>query len=182
MDRIIDISMGPEVVTELLSYEKVDEVLSLHCDLWIKQVAYTVKFELNCLDNSLKTSFLSERKSEKKIVESAKPYFYMQLSSDCKKCGGISHSGTSPIELDINHGKLLNIGLEHESIYFLQPKDKYHVTFEYKKNMMYITRCVLEPDGSILDENSIFKFPIINLDLTNQEKCVNKIKTILIFS
>jgi hypothetical protein len=106
----------------------------------------------------------------------------MGFNSNCAKCAGISHLESSFMELDINNKQVLRIGLEQESIYLLQPKDKYHVTFYYRKSMMYITRCVLEEDGSILDENNIFKFPIINLDLTNQEKCVNKIKTILIFS
>lgn len=179
--RTIHMDLEPAILTSHTLSEKTEDHYIINFHLLMKTMAHHVQFDINCLNNSVETTFISETKSNRDLGSSS-PYIYMNLFSECSKCEGCSNVDSSAVEIDFLSKKILNIGLNKESIYFLKPKDKYHVTFEYKSNMMYITRCVVEKDGSILDENSIFKFPIINLDLTNQEKCVNKIKTILIFS
>ncbi len=95
----------------------------------------------------------------------------------------MTYASSQDLELNFLSQEIENIGIEREGIYFLGKDSHYHVTMSYSDKEMLITRCHKNERGVIVeDTGKPFRHPIIDLDLSNPAKAINKIKTILIFS
>ena len=184
--REVFLSVGPDAVFVLVSHQKKDNNLYLQCTYKNKRSVYTVEYNINCADNS----FIVDVPNvvELPIGETAKPqkikeaYFFFFLEGLCKECHCTS-SHSKDLELDIVDRKISNIGLERESFYLFEGKDKFHVSPIHDRNVMLVSRCYPEEDGlGFSESDKTIELPLVKLDLSDQEKATNKIKTLILFS
>jgi len=178
------VSVGPDAVFILVSNQKKDNNLYLQCTYKNKRNVYTVEYNINCTENS----FLVEVPNVIELAqgETAKPqkvkeaYFFFFLEGLCKECNCTSAHGLD-LELDIVDRKVSNIGLERESFYLYEGKDKFHVSPIHDRNVMLVSRCYDDGLGFSESDKTI-ELPMVKLDLSDQEKATNKIKTLILFS
>jgi len=184
--REVFVSVGPDGAFTLVSSEKKDNNLHLQCTYKNKRSIYTVEYDLNCTDNT----FLVEVPNVIELPEgeTAKPqrikeaYFFFFAEGICNECNcATAHS--LDLELDIVDRKVSNIGLERESFYLLEGKDKFHVSPIHDRNVMLVSRCYInDAEYGFSESNKTIELPLVKLDLSDQEKATNKIKTLILFS
>jgi hypothetical protein len=110
-----------------------------------------------------------------------KAYFYIYIHSKCNECK-CSLSDTIDLEFGIVDKKITNIQLDREVFRLLNEVDKFNITVIHDGNIMLVSRCY-EFDEEDYDEDSkAIRLPLVKLDLLNQAKVVNKIKTLILFS
>jgi hypothetical protein len=179
--RDVHVEVGPDDAFQLVKFEKNNHILTLHCSFRAFKKKQSVKYHINCLDNSFKVD-IGESTPDETPTTAARPYFFFYIQSDCKECNS-SHTNGSDLELDMLNSVVSNIGVEREGIYLLNEKNKFHITLCHDDNEMLISKCFEdEQTGEILDDNKPFNFPIIEFDFSNQKKVINKIRTLLVFS
>jgi hypothetical protein len=169
-----------------VSHQKKDNNLYLQCTYKNKRSIYTVEYNINCADNSFVVDVpnvvelpLGETAKPQKVKEA---YFFFFLEGLCKECNCTSAHGMD-LELDIVDRKISNIGLERESFYLFEGKDKFHVTPIHDRNVMLVSRCHPDEDGlGFSESDKTIELPLVKLDLSDQEKATNKIKTLILFS
>lgn len=182
LTRKISIAVGPDEAFQIYSFQKDNDILQLQCSLTVKNKKYNALYYINCHNNSFKVDISDPQLGELSVEKASSPYFYFYIMSDCRQCDATHTNGTD-IELDMNKGTLHNIGVEREGIYLLEQKIKYHITYEHDRNKMQISKCFEDENtNEIIDDNKPFNFPIIDFDFSNQQKVLNKIKTLLVFS
>jgi hypothetical protein len=184
--REVIVSVGPDGAFILVSSQKKDNNLFLQCTYKNKHSIYTVEYNLNCTDNT----FLVEVPNviELPLGETAKPqkikeaYFFFFVEGICNECNcATAHS--LDLELDIVDKQISKIGLERESFYLLEGKDKFHVTPIHDRNVMLVSRCHVDDEQfGFSESNKTIELPLVKLDLSDQEKATNKIKTLILFS
>jgi hypothetical protein len=179
--RSIYISVGPDEATELQSFKKDNHILHLHCQLNLGNRKFFNKYQINCLDNSFTFDISEPELSERSVTRASSAYFYFIINSDCRKCNS-SYSNSGDLEFDFLNHKITNVGIERDSVYLLNQKDKFHITTMYLDKEMIISQCYQDDDGGIIDDNKPFTLPIISFDYSKPRKVVNKIKTLLVFS
>jgi hypothetical protein len=180
--RDMQISVGPDDTFSLSSFEKNNNILTLNCLFFVKKQKYHIKYDINCIDNTFNSDISDPTPSDKYVTKASLPYFFFYIRSNCRVCDA-SHTNGTDLELDLSSKIIFNIGVETDGIYLLKEKNKYHISFEYDRNKMIISRCYEDKNtGEILDDNKPFNFPIIDFDFSNIEKVINRIKTILTFS
>lgn len=186
MCRDVTIDVGPDDVFTISSFEKQDHILRLECTFRAKKQRYRTVYSVNCLDNTFKVD-ISEPVHESASSDSYKrndrasaPYFFFYIFSDCKKCNS-AHTNSSDLELDLLERKVSNIGIEREGVYLLTEKDKFHISLFYDRNVMLVSRA-REEDSVIVDDDKHVELPLVNLDFSNPNKVINKIKTLILFS
>jgi hypothetical protein len=177
------VSVGPDNVFILVDFKKKADELLLQCTYKNKRHIYNVNYDIDCVANSFSVEVPTIQ--EVPPGETANPdrakraYFYFFVEGICRDCHCSAH-GTD-LELDIVDKKISNISLERESLYFLECKDKFHVSPIYDRNVMLVSRCSVDGD-LIEDSEKTIQLPLVKLDPTDQEKTVNKIKTLILFS
>lgn len=183
--RDITISVGPDSVFTLTGFKKKDNSLKLECAFKKKQNVYTVEYDINCETNHFKIDVTDV----KVIIEETKlpihrvteAYFYFYIQSRCPECECSSAHGAD-LELDIVDKKISNIELERESFWLLKESDKFHITVIHDRNVMLVSRCHGLDDFDYREDEKTIELPLVKLDLSNQPKMVNKIKTLILFS
>lgn len=181
--RDLHVAVGPDDVFTLGDYDKKNHFLTLECIAKIKRRKYNVNFHINGLDNTFDVDF-AETVSENHdcIIEKSKlPYFYFYIQGDCWQCDS-TFAASTDLELNLLDKKIYNIGLETETIFVSNESIQYHITINYNDNNMIITRCRENENGTMVDDDKPFHSPIVDLDLSNPDKVIRKIKTILVFS
>lgn len=179
-------SVGPDPVFILVSSQKKDNNLYLQCTYKNKRSVYTVEYNINCTDNSFVVDVpnvvelpLGETAKPQKVKEA---YFFFFVEGLCRECNCTS-SHSMDLELDIVDRKISNIGLERESYYLLEGKDKFHVTPIHDRNVMLVSRCYVDDEEiGFSESDKTIELPLVKLDLSDQAKATNKIKTLILFS
>jgi len=174
------VSVGPDETCHLLSFKKSEKTLHIKSVLHIKKLKYFIDYNIDCLDNTFKVTFSAPEESASDISVASSSYFYFYLQSDCRKCN-CSYCNGSDLELDLENQKIVNVGIEREGVYLLDPSDKYHVTLEYDKNITTISKCY-KHNEEIIDLPPTFHCPIIKLDMKDSVRAIKKIKTLIVFS
>ena len=155
----------------------------LQCTYKNKRHIYNVDYDINCIDNTFNVTV--PKVQEIPAGETANPdrakraYFYFFIEGICRECHCSSHG--ADLELSIVDKKISKIELERESLYFLECKDKFHVSPIYDRNVMLVSRVTVE-NYEIVDSEKTIQLPLVKLDPTDQTKTVNKIKTLILFS
>jgi len=187
--RDIVISVGPDAVFELSSCDKESNFLNLKCVFTSKKSSYSVQYKIDCQSNAFAVAIVatdvhllsvSAQSSNKKVGEA---YFYFYLRSSCPKCQCASTYGTD-LELDFLERKIVNIQLERESFFLLKGVDKFHITTIHDRDVIIVSRGHLVGDGELVfeEDDKKIELPMVKLDLSDQTKVVNKIKTLILFS
>lgn len=183
--RDLDVRAGPEGVFKIDLLDKSGSTLNLYCTFNNRKNEYSVTYTINCLDNTfnvevtdVKTVRPDRVMPEAKVKEA---YFFFYLQSKCPTCQCASVS-SSDLEFDILDKKISNIELEREQYWLLQEDTKYHITVHHDRKIMQVKRCFGIDEFDFREDDKSISLPIVNLDLANQPKVVNKIKTLILFS
>ncbi len=184
--REVVVSVGPDAVFILVNSKKKDNNLYLQCTYKNKRSIYSVDYNINCLDNSFTVEVPQVQElppgeiANPKRVKQA--YFFFFVEGLCNECNcATAHS--LDLELDIVDRRISNIGLERESFYLLEGKDKFHVTPIHDRNVMLVSRCFVDDEEiGFSESDKTIELPMVKLDLSDQEKATNKIKTLILFS
>lgn len=185
--REVVVSVGPDGVFILVAAQKRDNgTLFLQCTYKNKRNVYSVNYDINCLDNTFTVDVPYVRElapGETANTEKVKKaYFYFFIEGLCRECHCTSAHGLD-LELDILDKKISNIGLERESFYLLEGKDKFHVSPIHDRNVMLVSRCYPDDEGiSFIESDKTIELPLVKLDLSDQDRVVNKLKTLILFS
>jgi hypothetical protein len=183
--RQISVSVGPDMVFSLKHMHKEDETLHLECIYKKKQNLYTIQYKIDCNTNLFDVSVANVEvlveKNQIPFAKVAKAYFYIYIRSKCHECG-CSSTDSIDLEFGIVDKKVTNIQLDREVFRLLNEVDKFNITVIHDDNIMLVSRCY-EFDEEDYDEDSkAIRLPLVKLDLLNQAKVVNKIKTLILFS
>lgn len=178
--RSVSLSIGPPDALRVIRFRKADHILKIHCEFNLSEKEYTIKYDINCLDNSLSynISYPEFAAGEKKRVKS--PFFYLQLHANCKCM--LSYADSRDLEIDFIDHKITNIGVARESVWLLEQNPKYHITLLYPEDQMLISRCHEDDYDNIVDDTNPYAFPLMPLDFSKPQKVVNKLQTLLLFS
>jgi hypothetical protein len=142
---------------------------------------------IDCLTNSFditvsEESIVGQFSTGKPDPDKAKrAYFYFYIQGICQTCKSSAVYGKD-LELDMLSKKVVDIGLESESYFLLKEKDKMHLSLMHDRNVMLASRCYSDETKVVIEDGKSIELPLINLDLTDQAKVVNKIKTLILFS
>lgn len=199
--RTIDISIGPDNIFRLLSFEKEGNVLTLNCTYRQRKqdkfrADYTIdtitgKFSVQVSD--LKDEVISEMNADTNLDELekdrlrhkvGKSYFYFYVNADCQECK-VCYASGSDIQLSHsnNNNIVYNIGIEREGMYILSTKDKYHISVLYDSNKSLINKVSIDKKTfELIDAEKTFECPVVNFDFSDFKKVINRIKTLIIFS
>jgi hypothetical protein len=177
--RNISVSVGPDRFWSFVSFEKVDNILLTVCTYKYKQNRYFVNYNFNCIDNTFLLKYDSaDEIFQANLLEKAKEaYFYFYIDGVCPNCE-CSAAATTDLELDLQAGIITNIQLEREKFLLSEEKDKFHVTSAHSSNILRVSKY----DADSFEEDEEVELPLFDLDLTNQAKLVNKLKTLILFS
>lgn len=183
--RRISVSVGPDEVFSLKNLHKQDETLHLVCIYKKKQNLYTVEYHIDCNTNLFDVSVTNVEviveENQIPIGRVTKAYFYLYIHAKCYECE-CSSLDSIDLEFGIVDKKITNIQLDREVFRLLNEPDKFNITVIHDKNVMLVSRCH-EFDEEDYDEDSkAIRLPLVKLDLINQAKVVNKIKTLILFS
>lgn len=182
--REVVVSVGPDGRFILVSAQKQDnKTLFLQCTYKNKRNIYSVNYDINCLDNTFKVEVPYVQELPPGEVPNPervkKAYFYFYLEGLCRECNCTSAHGQD-LELDILDKKISNIGLERESFYLLEGKDKFHVSPIHDRNVMLVSRCYPDDEGlGFIESEKTIELPYVKLDLSDQDRVVNKLKTLI---
>lgn len=185
--REVVVSVGPDGAFILVAAQKQNNgSLFLQCTYKNKRNVYSVNYDINCLDNTFKVEVPYVRDLAPGEVANPekvkKAYFYFYIEGLCRECHCTSAHGQD-LELDIVDKKISNIGLERESFYLLEGKDKFHVSPIHDRNVLLVSRCYPDDEGiGFIESDKTIELPFVKLDLSDQERVVNKLKTLILFS
>ncbi len=198
--RDISISVGPDSQFKFISYKKRDQFLYLFCTFQQRKLPkYKVDFVFDTIKNVYKVettdiievSTDGDMNADKNLEEEERHrlrhrvtnlYFYFYIHSDCKKCG-IAHTNSADVELVASKRIIESFQIERDSVYILEPNDKYHLTISYDTGKALISKCSIDDiTYEIIDDEKTFECPIVNFDFSNPQKVINKIKTLITFS
>lgn len=180
--RDIDISVGPDINLNLISFKIKNDKLILFCTYKSKKIIkYKLDFNIDILSSlytididSIVTNnnivLTSDDHLEQVRIADEKDYilkrnFYFYLYSECKLC----KSNVNTTDISFNNKYLLNMGIEREFFEI----EKYSVTVNYLEDKIDIS--------SNNNYNNCITVPLFDLDLNNNEKLLKQIKYTLIF-
>jgi|SRR5579885_3112265 len=165
----------------LLSHNKEENQLVIEAEFSYKRHGRKVIFTIDCTTNQLKTNVLDPQPSLHTTNKARKAYVGFVVYGDCPQCER-SSATSSEIELDITGETLGPIKMDREGIYLTEFEDKFHVSLFYDSETIKVSKCYLDDDNIVVDDNKILELPLVNLDFANKEKIVGKIKTLILFS
>lgn len=180
--REVLISVGPDDEFTLLSTKKSNEALHIKCSFKNKTDLYSIIYQINCLDNSytVDIKYLCPRDSTAEMPtqapEISEPYFFFFIESFCNECI-CANSHSIDLEFNTLDRKIYNLKLDREDFSLKSEKDSMLITLSYGKNMLVV---------NMADRNNtplpFIKLPMINLDFSDQDKAIDRIKTLILFS
>lgn len=182
--REVLISVGPDDEFTLLSTKKSNEALHIKCSFKNKTDLYSIIYQINCLDNSytVDIKYLCPRDSTADVIYQGQkilePYFFFFIEGVCNECL-CANSHSVDFELSILDKKISNLKLDREDFLLSSKKgsNSMLITLSYGKNILAV---------NMADNNSTplptIKLPMINLDFSDQDKAMDRIKTLILFS
>jgi hypothetical protein len=178
--RTIHISAGPEHIWDVVRFSYQNDSIIIFCTYKYKQKRYFVDLKLSNLEKTFDLKFRSKSFAplkEEIILHLKETDLCFDIQSDCKNCQ-YSTAASESIELDIKNGKFGSLRLEREKFLLEREKDKYLVTFWHGDNTMRVAKW----NSQTFEEGKEIKLPLTTLDLTNQAKVIDKLKTYILFS
>jgi hypothetical protein len=179
--RDVYVSMGPTEVASVVSQKKEEQYLHIGAAFKMFKKRYKGKIIINCIRNTFDVAIDSLEDEMLTINRASSSNFYLEVQADCKQCLN-TMAVSSDLDIDLMQKTVANISISREGFYFLKGKSKYHVTLDHEANEMTVSKCFEDDSGTIIDDNKPFTFPLINLDFSNPQKVINRIKTLLVFS
>jgi hypothetical protein len=184
--RPVDISVGPDMVFKLSSFQKNSDSLDLHCSFGNKSSVYLLDYSINCMDNTFDIQVSDETIIEPVHVAKSKrvkeAYFFFYVQGICPECE-CSTANSFDLEFDMLERRVVNIGLERETFSLYGKDEQFYVTLSHDRNVMLVSKI---HQSNKKDGNFIFgpplELPLVNLSLSDLEKAINKIKTLILFS
>lgn len=189
-DRTMHVSVGPDTVVDMYYWLQDRNLLLMQCHYHHNTMIYSVEYRVDCTNNTFEVE-VSDAKlingfntavREYKKVEQA--YFYFYVQSSCEKCQGTSCYGAD-IELDMLNKKISNIGVERETLAIANEQDSFLLSILYDSNTMLVSRSTNPNPYArfvMFDDPNVIKLPLVNMDLSNTDKVISKLKTLIIFS
>lgn len=174
--RAITMSVGPDDVFSLNNY-KINKTDSIKIDGSFNHQTFKTNliFHIDCKQNTFTIDIkaVEDFKSEKGVYKSDKPYFYFYLYSKCHECDS-SEANSADLELNFLQKKIIDIGVEHEVLYVLEDNSGFKIEYQYDENVVHICEYkVLSPTLTLSS---------LELDFTDKNKLLNKLKTLVLFS
>lgn len=131
---------------------------------------YLIKFD------SLKNNFFITKKNE---ISPDKKQLSFYIYAFCDNC--LSYLSSNNIKIDTKIKYSSNLYLESEAFYLTKTEDKYFIFIDYVTKKSQISKVYLDQNNNITVDNKEQEIPIFKIDLNNQSKLIQKIKTILMF-
>lgn len=178
MNRNIHVAPGPYELFEAKWFKKVNETLTIRCKLKDDKDGCNFSYHIDTVRNSF---ILSVIDGNLHAITRQSVNCYFDLLSDCSQCNNSSSTSTS-VEFNFREKTVTNIGVELEGLYFLNGKTKYHLTLDHYNNKLLVSRCHIQPDGTILEDNKTANFQLSKFDFSNPKRVIRRIKTLLVFS
>lgn len=178
--REMSVSVGPNETFKIISFKKKNELLHLTCKLFCQKLKYIVHYTVNCNDNSFDVKFSALEDSLSDANNILSSYFYFYVQGSCKKCN-CSSAHSSDLKLDMENKKIVTIGLDREGVYLLDRDDSFHVDLQYDVNKTFISKCIKERNGEIVDYPG-HMYDLIKVNFMEPDRAINKIKIFLTFS
>ena len=173
--RDMKVSVGPDMVFIMNSYEKTEKMLNLCCNYKNSSYIYTVNYKINCIDNTFIMTVPIAKPNNETYRKASRAYFYFYIQSNCKKCNCASAYGN---DLDLNTLKktISNIKLEHEgfSLYTGKESNMFFLEIDHIDNVIFV--------GCLPDNGKEIQLPLFDIDLIDQAKTIEKLKTYILFS
>ncbi len=168
--RQITVSAGPEDQFVLVYFTKEENKLTLQC---VYKKKFIANYTIDCTNNYFTVQ--GDAPNLEKL------YYYFYIQSVCRQCNA-THFHSSDLELNLEDKTVSNISIEDEGTYLLNTKDMYHVTMHYGTSKIIVTKCFKDKDGVIIDDNKVCVLPLVDIDFSNPQQAVHRIKTMLVFS
>jgi hypothetical protein len=178
--RTMDISAGPDHIWDVTSFHLWNDTLIVLGTYKYKYNRYFIDLKINCLDNTFDTVVSYENPFPLKLeVINSLPdmELFLDIQGSCSICYCSTVSSES-IDFDLKEKKNGSIQLEREKFYLDREKDKYFVTFWHGDNTMRVAKW----NSQTSEEDKEIELPMATLDLTNQAKVIDKLKTYILFS
>lgn len=181
--REVIVTVGPDYSFILIDYFKSLNKLELHCTYKKKGNVFNIDYHIDCKENTFRASeprtvSVSIHPIQTEKVKSA--HFHFFIEGLCHECNCSSMS-SQDLEFDLESSTIYNLGLERETFYLCDAEDKFLVTPIHDRNVMLVRR--LYQNGEIgFSEGKVIELPMVKLDLSDQLKAVNKLKTLILFS
>lgn len=180
--REMTVSVGPDEVFTLISYQKSSTNLDMECRFQYRKKLYLVNYKINCLDNSFIVDIKEDYQDNSSNNEGAsRSYFYFYIQSHCPDCNQSSVFGED-IELSFLDKKIYNLSLQEEEFYLPKNNPTILIDLDHMLDVTNIYKCSNSDGKFYIDFNSEVQLPLLNLDFSNQEKVFDKIKTLILFS
>jgi len=181
--REVVVSVGPDYSFTLIDHFKSNDHLILQCTYKKKGNIYNIEYNINCIENTFRAGEPRVVQVSTEAITSEKvkaAYFYFFIEGLCQECH-CSSANSQDLEFDLESSTISNMGLERENFYLGNHIEKYHVTPIHDRNVMLVSR--LYQTGEVgFSESKTIELPIVKLDLSDQAKTVNKLKTLILFS
>jgi hypothetical protein len=176
--RDMKVSVGPDMVFLMNSYEKTETMLNLCCNYKNSSYTYTVNYKINCIDNTFIMTVPLAKPNNETYRKASRAYFFFYIQSACKNCDCSVVYGND-LELNVLTKKITDIKLDREDFYLYKEIDKFYLAIIHNDNIMLVSRHTSKYQQPY--EKQI-KLPLFDIDLIDQAKTIEKLKTYILFS
>ena len=177
ISRDMEVIVGPEEGLKLVSWSKQDYIVRLDVRYAKKNSpVYRYYVEINGLNNSYDIKNISEHSPDNLNILD----FYFYLYANCSDCNSFINSAS--IDVFFEENKLPLLEVEQEG-FDLKLKNKYyfHLTLDYERELMLVYK-LYKKDDLYINNGTPCTLPLLNLNWSDANKAINKIKKLLIFS
>ena len=181
--RYIDITFGPDIIASVKNFE-FGTTLTILIVAQLKLPKYQLSFNINTQNNIFKADIpqsTTENWEYDKVIDiSSRPQFYFHFYASCKECGQ-SAINTKDIFIDFMTKTTSNFGVETESRILHDDDMIFHLSYDWENSEINIWR-YKDGEEEATGYRPNFSIPIIDLDFSNQEKLITKLKTLHFYS
>jgi hypothetical protein len=179
-NRNINVSLGPDDNFELMGCCKVGSEVRILCKYYHqgwRGSSCLITFIINTTNNTYEVKTSGTPPATDVAKDS---YFFCYLHAKCQGCN-YSYLNTADIEFNHINKTISNIKMDQEGVYLVSEKDKFHISLSHERNIMMVSRFE-EMGEATIDDPNIIELPLANLDFSDANKTINRIKTFILFS
>ena len=156
-----------------LSWTKDNDKLSIVCetlcDIDTDDILKNqINVEIDCANNKILFD---------KVLFDTDTFLYLVARCKCDM------SNISSTNMFFELGEIVSpIGIEQESVFFMNDKENFHLSvFHTSENILFSKLIKNEFFENSFINDTIITAPIFHMDLDDSEKCISKLKTIMVF-
>jgi hypothetical protein len=187
----VSITVDTDYLT-VVKYEKDDNKLTIHFVYGKekKELSLAIDCKLNTIitQNIYYEALPSLSKNNDikdysiKMMKAVDDRLFVSIHGFCTNCRR-SQTNSNDILIDLTNNKIIyDNSIQSEHFYLSHMEDNFHVSFLYHSETIVVSRYKIDQHNSFVTVGSVFYGKMIECDLTNQQKLINKLKTLLIFS